>query len=168
MNMTAREAADYFKNSLELDYKFEIGTSQSIQAVKLAIAALEAQVPRVLKKQDIQPYNRPYVCLEIKGHGTEWITKSMAMFFMSTIDDCLQKCLRFWNLSPTHEQMAATPWGEGNAHNPTTEPEPSAHWQPDPLMPMGSLYYCSECGKPNDTQEAVCPHCHRPIKGITI
>jgi hypothetical protein len=60
-------------------------------------------------------------------------------------------------------------WDDPTAENrPKETPAPSAHWEPDPLMPMGPLYYCSECGKPNDTQEAVCPHCHRPIKGITI
>jgi hypothetical protein len=120
MNMTAREAIGRLEMVLYIaegnNPKFSdianLYEEEDITALRMAIAALQASVPRVLAKKSLKSYDLPYVCLEIYARGTDWIPKSGAEFLVNTVNEPEQRLFRLWTLSPSSEQMANTTWEE--------------------------------------------------------
>ena len=83
----------------------------------MAIAALEAQAPRIMALYDIAKTESP-VYLEIKGRYAHWMIKhylNAELIFsgFGSYKPDLQKyniAWRCWTQKPTPEQLANTPW----------------------------------------------------------
>jgi len=126
-DMTAREAANIL---WKLD--FFLGGNPKIlekaeEALRMAIAALEAQEPRVLKKEELQSLKDPTpMYFEDRGDPEFALAcviekaDNSACYIYSAYATCFYTPLLFsdynimwrcWTHEPTTEQVANTPWG---------------------------------------------------------
>jgi hypothetical protein len=117
MDMTAREAIKQIK-----DYLRNTGfdpNETDIQAIRIALAALEAQEPRVLAVEELAEWNNDTMLFVEAVDGCDIYADkaSVVKFRLLNKRGCWRGSLQYygrhirvWNNRPTAEQMAAEPW----------------------------------------------------------
>ena len=120
MNMTAREAIERLNDLAE--HLQDTWNPPYIDAIDMAVAALEAQIPRVLTLNEVIEYldNANPVALQIVkmggfvwcGNGDEIYCSLSRVCKCDDIDKNYGVKWRCWNVKPTAEQTQNTPWCE--------------------------------------------------------
>lgn len=85
-----------------------------IEALSLAIVALEAQEPKVLTYDEVcnkikEGAREPFY-YEPKNGQSEWVIVDWAIQLTKFIPGAYNKRMRIWTRKPTAEHMANTPW----------------------------------------------------------
>jgi hypothetical protein len=117
MGMTEREAMENIgdiKNLLRTILAPPIADAAD-KTLDMAIAALTAQVPRVLEQWEEQDYftnddNPPVLYAEYRCDPNGWITGKAYFGCIARMYRSHGKDWRLWSHKPTAEQMAAEPW----------------------------------------------------------
>lgn len=125
-----QEAADLLKQArgemvnagLFIDYKWEGDPNRLCHAYDMAIAALQAQVPRVLSYEELIAIHKPTPVWVERIALTGYKEGRWEIFSLNAVLPALRKNYnvmpkhnnqmnaRAWTHKPTAEQMSATPW----------------------------------------------------------
>jgi hypothetical protein len=163
-DMTPQDAANYFSRDItecEGIISARVGPIETVlakarlTASKMALAALEAQEPRVLKRSEVdaiinESAKHYFPCSFIVETKDGQLTFLVWGYCITFGKETYGATWRIWNKWPTAEQMAATPWDgkKDDAYLAATRRPPNLPLKKDQIMalPSGTPVVCSPKG----------------------